>query len=502
MLDAASAVATSSAVETADVVIVGTGFSGLCMAIKQKQDGNDDFIILDEAQEVGGTWRDNHYPGCACDIPSHLYSLSFAPKHDWSRMYPSQTEIFAYMRDVADRFGLREKIRFGARVEAAAWDDARSVWEVRSTDGRRFEGRVLACGMGGLHVPLIPDYPGCETFAGPRFHSADWNHGVDLAGKRVAVIGTGASAIQFVPEIAKAAGQLHVFQRTPPWIIPRPDYAFGENQLAWLKHPLCRRLFRAWIYALQEIRAPAFLGNKQLAAAGQRMAKDHLARQVKSPRLRQALMPDYVIGCKRVLISNDYYPALSRPNVELVTQRIAEIRPDAIVTQDGRVRDVDVIIYGTGFHTTDSLCALDITGRHGLTLREAFADGMHAHWGVTVPGFPNLFLMMGPNTGLGHNSMVVMIEAQVRYSMSVLRQMRARGWRAACVRADVEARFNAKLQERLARTVWQTGGCRSWYQDATGKNTTLWPGFTLEYVWRTLRARIGDYEEVKAAVLF
>jgi cation diffusion facilitator CzcD-associated flavoprotein CzcO len=496
MLDAASAVDTSAAVETADVVIVGTGFSGLCMAIRQKQEGCDDFVILDEAHEVGGTWRDNHYPGCACDIPSHLYSLSFAPKHDWSRMYPSQPEIFAYMRDVADRFGLREKIRFGARVESAAWDDARSVWTVRASDGRRFEARVLACGMGGLHVPLIPAFPGSESFAGPHFHSADWNHGIDLAGKRVAVIGTGASAIQFVPEIARIAGQLHVFQRTPPWIIPRPDYAFSDRQLARLKNPLYRRLFRAWIYALQEIRAPAFLGNKSLAAAGQKMAKHHLARQVKSPRLRQALMPDYVMGCKRVLISNDYYATFGRQNVELITQGIAEIRPNAIVTQDGRVRDVDVIIYGTGFHTTDSLSSLDITGRNGLALRDAFADGMHAHWGITVPGFPNLFLMMGPNTGLGHNSMVVMIEAQVRYSMSVLRQMRARGWRAACVRADVEAAFNTKLQKRLSRTVWQTGGCRSWYQDANGKNTTLWPGFTLEYVWRTLRARIKEYQEV------
>jgi cation diffusion facilitator CzcD-associated flavoprotein CzcO len=350
--------------------------------------------------------------------------------------------------------------------------------------------------MGGLHVPLIPAFPGSESFAGPHFHSADWNHGIDLAGKRVAVIGTGASAIQFVPEIARIAGQLHVFQRTPPWIIPRPDYAFSDRQLARLKNPLYRRLFRAWIYALQEIRAPAFLGNKSLAAAGQKMAKHHLARQVKSPRLRQALMPDYVMGCKRVLISNDYYATFGRQNVELITQGIAEIRPNAIVTQDGRVRDVDVIIYGTGFHTTDSLSSLDITGRNGLALRDAFADGMHAHWGITVPGFPNLFLMMGPNTGLGHNSMVVMIEAQVRYSMSVLRQMRARGWRAACVRADVEAAFNTKLQKRLSRTVWQTGGCRSWYQDANGKNTTLWPGFTLEYVWRTLRARIKEYQEV------
>jgi cation diffusion facilitator CzcD-associated flavoprotein CzcO len=497
MLDAAIAPDVSTAVETADVLIIGTGFSGLCMAIKQQDDGNRDFLILDEAQEVGGTWRDNHYPGCACDIPSHLYSLSFAPKADWSRMYPSQPEIFAYMRDVAARFGLRDKIRFGAKMQAAAWDDARAVWVVRTQDGRHFEGRVLACGMGGLHVPLIPEYPGHARFAGPRFHSAAWDHGVDLTGKRVAVIGTGASAIQFVPEVAKQAGQLYLFQRTPPWIIPRPDYAFSEAQLRRLKNPLFRRLFRTWIYILQEIRAPAFLGSKRLAAAGQKMARDHLARQIRKPALRQALMPDYTMGCKRVLLSNDYYPALSRENAEVVTRSISEIRPDAIVTQDGRVREVDVIIYGTGFHTTDSLSALDITGRNGVTLREVFSGGMHAYWGITVPGFPNLFLMMGPNTGLGHNSMVLMIEAQVRYSMSVLRGLRAKGWRAADVRADMEAAFNTKLQGRLARTVWQTGGCRSWYQDENGKNTTLWPGYTFSYVWGTRKAKLGEYEKVK-----
>jgi cation diffusion facilitator CzcD-associated flavoprotein CzcO len=496
MLDAAIATETTAAVESADVLIVGSGFSGLCMAIKQLQDGNRDFLILDEAGDVGGTWRDNHYPGCACDIPSHLYSLSFAPKADWSRMYPSQPEILAYMRDVADRFGLRPRIRFGAKMSAAAWDEARAVWAVRTEDGRRFEGRVLACGMGGLHVPLIPSYPGDAGFAGPRFHSASWDHGVDLAGKRVAVIGTGASAIQFVPEVAKVAGQLYVFQRTPPWVIARPDYAFSERQLRRLRNPVLRRLFRSWIYVMQEIRAPAFLGNRRLAAAGQKMARGHLARQVKSPRLRQALMPDYIIGCKRVLLSNDYFPALTRPNVELVTQGIGEIRADSIVTQDGRARAVDVIIYGTGFHTTDSLSALDITGRHGVTLRDSFADGMHAYWGITVPGFPNLFLMMGPNTGLGHNSMVVMIEAQVRYAMSLLRQMRRRGWRAADVRPDIETAYNARLQQRLSRTVWQTGGCKSWYMDANGKNTTLWPGFTLEYVVRTRHARLGDYQRV------
>jgi cation diffusion facilitator CzcD-associated flavoprotein CzcO len=311
------------------------------------------------------------------------------------------------------------------------------------------------------------------------------------------VIGTGASAIQFVPEVAKVAGQLYLFQRTPPWIIPRPDYAFSQAQLRRLQNPLFRLLFRTWIYVVQEIRAPAFLGSKRLAAAGQKMARDHLARQIRKPALRQALMPDYIMGCKRVLLSNDYYPALSRDNAEVVTRSIAEIRPHEIVTDDGRVREVDVIIYGTGFHTTDSLAALDITGRNGVTLREAFSGGMHAYWGITVPGFPNLFLMMGPNTGLGHNSMVLMIEAQVRYSMSVLRGLRRKGWRAADVRGDVEAAFNTKLQERLARTVWQTGGCKSWYQDVNGRNTTLWPGYTFDYVWRTRKAKLQDYEKVR-----
>ena len=496
MLDALALPETATTVETADILIVGTGFSGLCMAIKLQAQDTRNFLILDEATEVGGTWRDNHYPGCACDIPSHLYSLSFAPKPDWSRMYPSQQEIFGYMRAVADRYNLRPNIRFGAKIAAARWDDTRSLWSVRAEDGRLFEGRVLACGMGGLHVPLIPDYPGSKIFAGPQFHSAAWRHDVDLTGKRVAVIGTGASAIQFVPEVAKVAAKLHVFQRTPPWILPRPDYAFSEKQLRRLKHPLLRRLFRTWIYLLQEMRAPAFLGNQSLAKAGQKMAMQHIASQIKNPALRQKVMPDYVMGCKRVLLSNDYYPALAQPNVDVVTHPIAEILPDAVITEDGKTREIDVIIYGTGFHTTDALSNLDITGCHGLTLAEAFADGMHAYNGVTVPGFPNLFLMMGPNTGLGHNSMVVMIESQVRYIVSVIRLMRRRGWRAAMVQPAVEEAYNTWLQRRLSHTVWQTGGCKSWYQDRNGKNTTLWPGLTLEYVWRTRRARGRDYVEV------
>ena len=496
MLDALSLPAQESVTETTNVLIVGTGFSGLCMAIKQKQAGNRNFLLLEEAQDVGGTWRDNHYPGCACDIPSHLYSLSFAPKHDWSRMYPSQPEIFGYMRSVADSYGLRGKIRFGAKMQRAVWDEARAVWTICTEDGRVFEARALVCGMGGLHVPLIPDIPGAGSFAGPSFHSAAWRHDIDLAGKRVAVIGTGASAIQFVPQIAPAAAHLDLYQRTPPWIMPRMDYAFSEQQLRRLKNPLLRILFRNWIYLTHELRALGFLGGRLFAGAGKGMALKHLARQVKDPALRRKLTPDYELGCKRVLISNDYFPALSRPNVDVITTGIREIRAGGIITQDGVEHPADVIIFGTGFHTTDALASLDIRGIGGVPLAQIYKQGMHAYYGITVPGFPNMFIMMGPNTGLGHNSMVVMIEAQVRYAMSLLTQMKRRGWGAADVRADIEARYNTELQQRLAKTIWQTGGCKSWYQDANGKNTTLWPGFTLEYVWRTRRADLADYARV------
>jgi cation diffusion facilitator CzcD-associated flavoprotein CzcO len=479
--------------EVADVLIAGAGFAGLCAAIKLQQSGNRSFLILEKAQDYGGTWRDNVFPGCACDIPSHLYSFSFEPKADWSRMFPSQPEIFAYLRAVAEKHGLQGRTRFGAALRAAVWDEVAQRWCVRTEDGRAFTGRVLISAMGPLHIPAFPDLPGRETFAGPAFHSAQWNHAVDLAGRRVAVIGTGASAIQFIPHLAEQAGRLTVFQRTPPWIMPKADYAFSEAEQLGFRRWLRRWLFRTRLFWIHDLRALGFLGNERITQAAEAMARRHLARQVKDSGLRQKLAPAYRLGCKRVLISNDFYPALARDNTVLVTQRIAAIAPGGVLTEDGVLHEADVLIYGTGFHTTDSFSAVNIVGRNGLTLQEAFAGGLHAYRGVAVPGFPNVFFLLGPNTGLGHNSVVLMIEAQMHYLVSLFRQMARRGRQVAEVRPDVEAAWNRRIQARLATTVWTTGGCRSWYLDDKGRNTTIWPGLVAEYQLRMRRAKLTDF---------
>jgi cation diffusion facilitator CzcD-associated flavoprotein CzcO len=411
-------------------------------------------------------------------------------------MYPTQPEIFAYLRGVAARHDLRGSTRFGAKLEEAVWDEARGVWRVTCADGRMFEARMLFSAMGPLHIPSIPRIEGAETFAGARFHSANWDFSQQLAGKHVAVIGTGASAIQFIPKIAPQVAKLTVFQRTPPWIMPKPDYAFTERHKRRLRLPLMRNLFRKMLFWMHEARALGFLGNKRVTEASESMGRAHLRKHVPDPALRAKLTPDYRVGCKRVLLSNDYLPAMSRDNVELVTHGIARMTQDAIIDTQGEAHPADIVIYGTGFRTTDSFAAVRIVGRNGLELKTAFAGGMHAHWGIAVPDFPNLFLLLGPNTGLGHNSVVLMIEAQVRYVISLLRQMRKRSWHAIEVRREVEAAWNDKIQGKIAGTVWLTGGCKSWYLDEHGRNTTIWPGFVAEYQLKTRRAKISDYAPV------
>lgn len=480
-------------VETPDVIIAGGGFAGLCAAIKLQASGNRSFLLLEKAQDYGGTWRENVYPGCACDIPSHLYSFSFAPNPDWSRMFPTQKEILDYLRGVADKHDLRGRTRFGATLREAVWDEADARWCVHTEDGRRFLGRVLISGMGPLHIPAYPDISGRESFAGPAFHSARWDHAVDLAGKLVAVIGTGASAIQFIPQLAGQVGRLTLFQRTPPWIMPKADRAFSGEEKRGFRQGLRRRLFRARLFWMHDVRALGFLGNQRVNAAAEAMARRHLARQVADPVLRGKLTPPYRLGCKRVLISNDFYPALAREATELVTERIARIEPGGLVTTDGVLHPADVLIYGTGFQTTESFASVRIVGRGGVTLEEAFAGGLHAYRGVAVSGFPNLYFLLGPNTGLGHNSVVLMIEAQMRYLVSLFAQMARRGRYVAEVRPEVEAAWNRRLQARLASTVWTQGGCQSWYLDGQGRNTTIWPGLVAEYQARMRRARIVDF---------
>lgn len=475
------------------VLIVGAGFSGLAMAIRCRQAGIGPLRMIEKSDSIGGTWYDNTYPGAACDIPSHLYSLSFAPKADWSRMYAPQGEILAYLRETAERHSLTPLIQLGTTFQGATWDEAGAVWHVE-TDRGPITARAIVSGMGGLHHPAYPAIPGRDSFAGPAFHTAAWDHAVDLAGKRIGVIGTGASAIQVVPELAKIAGHLTLFQRTPPWIMPKNDHAIAERAKTRYRHlPLARRLERARLFWLHEVRALlGFTKVSKLTGQAEALARRHLAKAVPDKDLRAKLTPTYRLGCKRVLISDDYYPALQRPNVTLETGGIARVTEAGIVTEDGRAHDLDVIVYATGFDVTATFARMDLVGRGGLRLKEAWADAMGAYQGITVAGFPNYFMLLGPNTGLGHNSVVSMIEVQVQHVLDCLKALRG-GTRAIEVRPEAQARFLDRIRTRLSDSIWQAGGCRSWYLDAQGRNATLWPDSVMAYRRSARRARMADY---------
>jgi cation diffusion facilitator CzcD-associated flavoprotein CzcO len=462
------------------VVIVGSGFGGLCAAIRLIERGVRDLVILERGPSVGGTWRDNTYPGAACDVPSHLYSLSFAPNPAWSRTYPTQPELRAYLERLAADRGLLPYCRFGEDMVDARWDEGRERWRV-TTSRAVYSARAVVAATGGLAEPKLPDLPGLGNFRGATFHSARWDHAAPLEGKRVAVIGTGASAVQFVPAIAPRVGHLDVYQRTPNWIVPRRDTPYSPaTKWAFAHVPGLRLAYRAAIYGAHELRVLGFVTHPGILRAYQAVALAHLRRQVDDPALRRALTPDYTLGCKRVLVSNDWYPALRRPNVSLVTDGIREIREHAVVTTDGAERPADVLIFGTGFHATESPVAARVRGRGGVSLAEAWRDGEEAFRGTLVHGFPNLFLVVGPNTGLGHSSMVYMIEAQVDYIVRLLAHAEARGADVLEVTAAAQARYNRALQARLAGSVWATG-CRSWYRHRSGKITALWPGFTFGF---------------------
>jgi cation diffusion facilitator CzcD-associated flavoprotein CzcO len=486
-------------VEHVHVAIIGSGFGGLGMAIRLDRAGLRDYVVLERADDLGGTWRDNSYPGCRCDVPSHLYSFSFAPNPDWSEAFSPRAEIWAYLRDCAERFGVLPRIRFGAEVLAATWRADPGHWLIETSRGA-LTADALVAASGGLSEPAVPRLPGLAGFAGTAFHSARWDHGHDLTGRRVAVIGTGASAAQFVPEIQPSVAALHVFQRTPPWILPRRNRTITPfERRAFRAVPALQRLSRAAVHAGRE----AYLLNfrhPRLARVAQRVALRHLRRSVPDPALRARLVPDYTLGCKRILLSNDYLPALTRPNVELVTDPITEVRPHAVVTADGTERPVDTIIFGTGFRVTEVPIAERIRGADGRTLAETWAGSMRAYLGTMVAGFPNLFLLLGPNTGLGHNSVVLMVEAQIGHVLAALRLLRERGLIALAPRAEVQAAYVARLDARLAGTVWNTGGCASWYLDATGRNSTLWPGTTWSFRRTVARLRPEHYDLSDAPV--
>ncbi|NMN99347.1 flavin-containing monooxygenase [Antrihabitans stalactiti] len=478
------------------VLIVGSGFSGLGMGIALKKDGRDDFIILEKATEVGGTWRDNTYPGAACDVPTHLYSYSFEPRSKWKSLFSYQPEIFDYLKEVTDKYGLRPHITFGKTLVRGYWDEAEARWHAFADDGQEYVAQFIVSAIGALHIPSIPHLDGIENFEGVAFHSAQWNHDYDLAGKRVAVIGTGASAIQFVPEIVGKVGSLQVYQRTAPWVLPRENIAFPAGLKAAFEYvPGLRRAFRNGIYWGAEGGAYAMNKRPNLLRGLELIGKRHIRNQIADRQLRAKVTPDYRAGCKRLLGSNTYYKAIANPKTELVTERIARVTADSIITADGVERKVDAIIYGTGFHVTDSFEHLSIKGRDGEDLVDRWAqEGMQAHRGITVANVPNAFFLLGPNTGLGHNSIVFMIESQIRYVVEALRLVDAKRAKAIAPRRDVQDRFNAELQRKLAGSVWNSGGCSSWYLDEHGNNRTLWAGFTWEY-WRdTRRIKPEEYE--------
>ena len=476
-----------------DVAVVGSGFSGLCMAVKLREAGIEDFVVLERGDAVGGTWWFNTYPGCGCDVPSHLYSFSFAPNPDWTRTYSRQPEIERYLARVAEDFDLGRSVRLGTTVTGAQWDDGAQRWSVE-TDRGELSARVLVSAAGALSDPKNPEIEGLERFRGATFHSAQWDHDYDLEGKRVAVIGTGASAIQFVPAIAPDVAQMHVFQRTAPWIMPHTDRPISARERRlYRRFPLLQKLVRGGIYSARELLVLGFAKQPRLMKLVEKLARRHMDAQISDPELRRKVEPGYTIGCKRILPSNKWYPALGRDNVELVTDGVAEVRERSIVTGAGEEIAVDAIIFGTGFNVTDMPVASYVRGRDGRTLDEHWQGSPRAHLGSTVPGFPNLFMLLGPNTGLGHSSMVYMIESQVAYVMDALEEMRRRGAGTAEVRPEAVRDFNDGIDERMRDTVWSTG-CSSWYLDATGRNSTLWPDWTFTFRRRASRFDPAAYE--------
>ena len=478
-----------------DVLIVGTGFSGLGMAIQLRKAGRHDFVVVEKAHDVGGTWRDNTYPGCACDIPSHMYSFSFHQNPDWARSYSPQPEIYAYLRRVADDYDLRRSIRFGVEVESARWDAAAQRWTVTAVSGEVYSSRVLVNGIGALHIPHIPELAGAEHFSGPAFHSAQWRHDFDLTGKRVAVVGTGASAIQFVPEIAQQAAEVRVFQRTAPWVLPKPDRAISERtRTAFRRVPGLQRAYRDLLYWALESRAVAFNGHPRVLQVAEKMMRRYVERTVSDPATRELLIPDYRLGCKRVLTSNDYLKLFEEPHVSLHGNGVRSLTRHGVVGGDGVEHQVDVVIWGTGFHVTDSFSRLRITGREGRDLATTFErDGIETYLGMNVAGFPNLVFLLGPNTGLAHNSVVFMIEQQVKYVLRLLGEAEGRGAGVFEVTRTAQDRFNQVVQSKLARGIWSIGGCTSWYLDSSARNRSIWPGFTWRYWLQTLRVDADAY---------
>ncbi|TKC87332.1 NAD(P)/FAD-dependent oxidoreductase [Trinickia terrae] len=468
------------------------------MAIRLKRMGITSFTVYEAAHDIGGTWRDNTYPGTACDIPSHLYSFSFEPNPSWSRAFGQQHEILAYLKGCARKYAVEPFIRCNTRVAAARFDDARRVWrlELRGADdeAQSVEADIVIAASGALSRPAMPRIPGIERFRGKLFHSARWDHDYPLEGKTVAVIGTGASAIQFVPKIQPLVARLHLFQRTAPWIMPKRDPIVTERMRRLFKRlPFTQRLMRAALYWQHESRALAFVAHPKLMTWPMKFSLGYLERRVPDPLLRAKLTPNYRLGCKRVLLSRDFYPAVSQPNVDVITEPIREIAENGVITGDGTHYAADAIICGTGFQVSDAGAPFEVIGAQGADLDALWREhGPEAYLGTSIAGFPNFFMLAGPNTGLGHNSMIYMIESQIAYIADCLRALRRRGARTMQLKHEVQHAFNARLQHDMRRSVWATG-CHSWYLSTSGKNTALWPGFTFTFRRRTRRVCAADY---------
>lgn len=477
-----------------DVAIIGSGFSGLGMGVALKKAGFDNFTIFEKAASAGGTWRDNTYPGCACDVPSALYSFSFAPNSEWSRSFAAQPEINDYLKEVAEEHKLEAHFAFGHELSAANYDADQQCWTVTFSNGNTIKSRVLISAIGALHIPNMPDFEGLDSFKGETFHSARWNHNYDLTGKRVAVIGTGASAIQFVPAITQQVKALTLFQRSPAWVLPKPDRAIGDQEKSLYRRiPGLMTARRAATYGQLESRAVAFNYATSLLKLVERQACNYIERTIDDPVKARALIPDYSMGCKRILMSNDYYQSLNREHVKIENAGIQRIDGNTIIDGNGKPHEVDAIILGTGFKTLDAITEVDIRNEHGASLAEAWRDGAESHLGCMISGFPNFFMLLGPNTGLGHNSQVYMIESQVRYVSDALKKIRDKDIGSVAVKPAVQQKYVQRIQSRLKHTVWSSG-CKSWYLDEAGNNWTLWPGFTFVYRYLTRQFDLREHE--------
>jgi cation diffusion facilitator CzcD-associated flavoprotein CzcO len=477
----------------AKVIVIGAGFGGLAAAIRLKQTGQDDFIVLERADDVGGVWRDNRYPGCACDVQSHLYSYSFAPNAGWSHQFSPQSEIWDYLRRCARDFQILERIRFNTVVQKLHWSDAHGEWIIETSHGE-YRGRYVLLGMGALSDPRIPSLEGMSDFKGLLYHSAQWPTNLDLRGKSVCVVGTGASAIQFVPRIQPVVSKLYLFQRTAPWVVKRGDSAISRKTAKrFQRFPWMQQWARFGIYVQRELLAFGFR-NPIVMRVVQMQATRHMRASIKDPALRRKLTPDYTLGCKRVLVSDDYYPALAQPNVQVVASGLERVTEHGVVGHDGVEHKVDVIIFGTGFQVQDLPYSHYIYGRGGKSLAEVWQGSPRSLAGIMVSGFPNLFLLHGPNTVLGHTSMIYMLETQVEQALRLIARAENLNMAVVEARAQAQERDVAWVDRKLRGTVWVTAGCKSWYMDKTGRNASIWPSYTFVYRNRVLGMRPENYE--------